>query len=414
MFTAFSTALSGLDAQATAIDVVGNNLANLNTPGFKASTCAFQDMISQALGGSYSDTQVGFGVGRPVTIREFSQGAIQTTSGNLDAAINGDGFFIVRDSGGSQLYTRAGNLQVDKDGNLITATGDKVQGWTGLNGTVDTTGPVGNLVLPVGALHGPAATKNVSVDLNLNASAQAGSADGTFSTTMDVYDSLGVSHSLTFTFTKSSTANQWDYSVSVPDSDLQNAFTPVKGTLTFNPDGTLATPAQTDPPIDIPIPGLADGAADMDLKWSLYDGLTGRLTQYSQESSPSAINQDGNPAANLIKVSIGNGGQIVAQYSNKQQVVVGQIGMALVRNPESLIAVGNNNYALSGQSAAPAIGLPNTGGRGDIVGSAVEASTADIAREFTNLIVYQRAYEANAKVVTTTDQMSQDTINLKQ
>jgi flagellar hook protein FlgE len=269
-------------------------------------------------------------------------------------------------------------------------------------------------VLPVGALHGPAATKNVSVDLNLNASAQAGSADGTFSTTMDIYDSLGVSHALTFTFTKSNTANQWDYSVTVPDSDLQNAFTPVTGTLTFNPDGSLATPAQTDPPVDVPIPGLADGAADMDVKWSLYDGLTPRITQYAQQSSPSALNQDGNAAANLVKVGVGSGGQIVASYSNQQQVVVGQIAMALVRNPNSLIAVGNNNYAVSGNSATPAIGMPNTGGRGDIVGSAIEASTSDIAREFTNLIVYQRAYQANAKVVTTTDQMSQDTINLKQ
>jgi flagellar hook protein FlgE len=414
MFTAFSTALSALDAQATAIDVVGNNLANLNTPGFKASTCAFQDMMSQALGNGYGETQIGFGVGRPGTIREFTQGSIQTTSGNLDAAINGDGFFVVRDSGGSQLYTRAGNLQVDKEGNLVTATGDKVQGWTASNGTIDPTGPIGNIVLPVGALHGPAATKNVSVDLNLNAAAQAGSADGTFSTTMDIYDSVGVSHALTFNFTKSNTANQWDYSVSVPDSDLQNAFTPVTGTLTFGPDGSLSTPAQTDPPVDIPIPGLADGAADMDVKWSLYDGLTPRITQYAQASSPSALNQDGNAAANLLKVSIGNGGQIVANYSNQQSVVVGQLAMAQVRNPESLMAVGNNNYALSGQSAAPAIGLPNTGGRGDIVGGAVEASTADIAREFTNLIVYQRAYQANAKVVTTTDQMSQDTINLKQ
>jgi flagellar hook protein FlgE len=414
MFTAFSTALSALDAQATAIDVVGNNLANLNTPGFKASTCAFQDMMSQVLGGGYGDTQIGFGVGRPTTIRQFTQGSIQTTSGNLDAAINGDGFFVVRDAGGSQLYTRAGNLQVDKDGNLVTATGEKVQGWTAANGTIDSTGTIGNILLPVGALHGPAATKNVSVDLNLNSAAQAGSADGTFSTTMDVYDSLGVSHALTFTFTKSNTANQWDYSVTVPDSDLQNAFTPVKGTLTFNPDGTLSTPAQTDPPVDVPIPGLADGAADMDVKWNLYNGLTPRITQYAQDSSPSALNQDGNAAANLVKVGIGSGGQIVASYSNQQQVVVGQIAMALVRNPNSLIAVGNNNYAVSGDTATPAIGMPNTGGRGDIVGSAIEASTSDIAREFTNLIVYQRAYQANAKVVTTTDQMSQDTINLKQ
>jgi flagellar hook protein FlgE len=414
MLTSFSTALSALDAQATAIDVVGNNLANLNTPGFKASVVSFHDLVTQSLGAGLGETQVGFGVGRPITLRQFSQGAIQTSSGTLDAAINGDGFFVARDGSGNQVYTRGGNLQVDKNGNLTTATGEKIQGWTNVNGALDTNAAVGDITVPVGALHAPVATKNVSVDLNLNSAAQSGGADGTFSTSMDVFDSLGNSHSLTLTFTKSNTANQWDYSISVPDKDLQNAFTPVTGTLTFNPDGTLATPPQTDPPVDIAIPGLADGAADMDLKWNLYDGLTPRITQFAQESSPSAISQDGSPAANLLKVGLGNGGQIIAQYSNQQQTVVGQIAMALVRNPESLIAVGNNNYALSSRTAIPAVGVPNTGGRGDIIGGSIEASTVDIAREFTNLIVFQRAYQASARVVTTVDQMSQDTINLKQ
>lgn len=414
MLTAFSTALSALNAQATAIDVVGNNLANLNTPGFKASVVSFHDLVTQSLGAGLGETQVGFGVGRPITIRQFSQGAIQTSSGQLDAAINGDGFFVAHDASGNTVYTRGGNLQVDKDGNLTTTTGEKIQGWSNVSGALDTNGPIGDIVVPVGALHAPTETKNVSLDLNLDASAQSGKPDGTFSTSMNVFDSLGNSHSVSFTFTKSTTANQWDYSISVPDADLKNPYAAVTGTLTFKPDGTLSTPASTDAPVDIPIPGLADSGSDMGLKWSLYNGQTPRITQFSQKSSPSAVFQDGSPVANLLKVGLANGGKIMAQYSDGQQTVVGQVAMALVRNPESLIAVGNSNYALGSRSALPAIGLPNTGGRGDIIGGSIEASTVDIAREFTNLIVFQRAYQANAKVVTTADQISQDTINMKQ
>jgi flagellar hook protein FlgE len=163
----------------------------------------------------------------------------------------------------------------------------------------------------------------------------------------------------------------------------------------------------------IPITGLKDGANDMNITWNLYDGTTPRITQFSQTSAVSANAQDGAPPANLIRVGLGDGGQILAGYSDGEQEVVGQVAMALVRNPDSMIAVGNSNFALSARSALPAVGLPNTGGRGNILGGAVEASTVDIAKEFTNLIVLQRGYQANARVVTTVDELSQDTINLK-
>src|SRR5579871_4911602 len=140
MFTSFSTALSALSATSTAIDVVGNNLANLNTPGFKTSQVVFRDLVTQSLGAGLGETQVGFGTGQPLTVREFSQGAIQTSSGLLDAAIQGDGFFVVQDASGQDLYTRAGNFQTDTSGNLKTDTGDMVQGWTAdpTTGLVDT------------------------------------------------------------------------------------------------------------------------------------------------------------------------------------------------------------------------------------------------------------------------------------
>jgi len=413
MFTSFSTALSALSADSTAIDVVGNNLANLNTVGFKTSDVSFHDLVTQSMGANLGDTQVGFGVGTPLTQRMFSQGAIQTTGGTLDAAIQGLGFFVVDGANGSTEYTRAGNFQVDQNGNLTTATGELVQGWTQMTGgQLNTNTAPGNITIPTGTVQPPSPTQNISFDLNLNAAGVSGSATGTYATSVTVYDSLGNSHIVTATFNKDATTpNQWDYSVSVPDADMQNPpFTPLTGTLTFNPDGTLSS--STAAPQPLVISGLADNAADMSINWNLYNGTSPRVTEYAQPSSVSAVSQDGSAAAQLVQVGVGNGGQILAQYSNGQQTVVGQIAMATIRNPASLVAVGSNNYELSANSALPAVGVAGTGGRGSVQGGALEASTVDIATEFTNLIVYQRAYEANSKVVTSVDELSQDTIQL--
>lgn len=413
MFTSFSTALSALNANSTAIDVIGNNLANLNTPGFKDNVVSFHDLVTESLGAGLGETQVGFGIGQPTTLRQFTQGALQTTSGPLDGAIQGDGFFVVQAPDGEIQYTRAGNFQVDQQGNLVTATGDKVQGWTQTNGVLNTNAPPSALVVPVGTISAPIATTNFSFDMNLNAAATAGPPADTFSASLPVYDSLGESHVLTVTFTKNSAVGQWDYSVSVPDAELNSPFTPVTGSITFNSQGKLATPAVTDPPPQISITGLADGASDMTVGWNLYNGQVPRITQFAQPSAKSAEAQNGAEAAQLTSVGIADGGRLVAKYSNGQQQDVAQLATALIRNPDSLIAVGNNNYQVSGVTALPAIGMPGTGGRGSIAGGALEASTVDIAREFTNLIVFQRGYQANAKVVTTVDQISQDTIALK-
>ena len=414
MFTSFSTALSALAAQSTAIDVVGNNLANLNTTGFKSSVVSFHDLVTQSLGAGLGDTQVGFGVGTPITLRQFSQGAIQTTGGTLDAAIQGDGFFVIQGPNQSTEYTRGGNFQVDKDGNLITATGEAVEGWTMANGVLNTNAPPSSVTIPVGTVQPPVTTKNMSFDMNLNAAAVPGTTNGTFATSVTIYDSLGNSHIVTATFTEdATTAGQWNYSISVPDADLQTPpFTPLTGSITFDSNGKLATPAPTDPSPQLQITGLKDGASDMTINWNLFNGTAPRISQYAQPSSISAVAQDGAPAAQLIRVAVGDAGQILAQYSNGQQTVVGQLAMATVRNPESLIAVGNNNYQLSARSALPAVGLPGTGGRGAVQGGAVESSTVDIAKEFTNLIVYQRGYEANSKIVNAVDSLSQTTINL--
>jgi flagellar hook protein FlgE len=411
MFTSFSTALSALNADSTAIDVVGNNLANLNTTGFKAVDVTFHDLVTQSIGAGLGSTQVGFGVGQPETVRQFTQGALQSTSGPLDAAIQGSGFFVVAGANNAIDYTRDGSFQVNASGDLIDANGAAVQGWSAQNGVLNTTGAVSNINVPVGTISAPVATTTMSLNLNLNAAAAAGA---TFSQSLTVYDSLGVSHQVTATFTKDATVGQWDYSVSVPNADLANPpYTPVTGSVTFDSNGVLLTPAATDAAPVIPVQGLADGASDMNVTWNLYTGTTPDLTQFAQPSALSSEAQNGSAAAQLSSVALGTGGQVLAQYTDGSSAVVGQLALAQISNPSSLTAVGNNDYQVSGDTAVPAVGAPNTGGRGGVVSGSLESSTVDIATEFTNLIIFQRAYEANGKVITTVDQMSQDTISLK-
>ncbi len=413
MLSSFSTALSALTADEIAINVVGNNLANLNTPGFKETVVAFSDLVTQSLGSGSGETQVGGGVGTPITLTQFSQGALQSTIGPLDAAIQGNGFFIVQGPNNTTEYTRGGNFQVNSAGTLETSTGQQVQGWTAEGGTVNTNGPLTAITVPTGTLTAPVATTASTVSLNLNATATA--ANGSFSTSVTAYDSLGTSHIVTYTFTPSGTPNQWNYSATLPAGDA-TTVTPATGTLTFDTNGNLISPLPTDPQPVIAASGMTDGASDMSITWNLYNGANGTtptVTQFAQASATNAVTQNGAASANLSSVSLGNGGQVIALYDNGQQVVVGQMAMASIRNPDSLIGSGSNNYLASGTTALPAIGLPGTGGRGSVLGQSVESSTVDMATEFTNLIVYQRSYEASAHVVTTVDQMSQDTIALK-
>jgi flagellar hook protein FlgE len=414
-----------MSATSTAIDVVGNNLANLNTTGFKASTLSFHDMVAESMGAGSVSTQVGLGTAPPTTVRQFTQGEAQPSTGPLDAAIQGDGFFVVHDvSSGQTLYTRAGEFQLDASGNLLTSAGQHVQGWNGTNGTVDPNGPVGDITLPVEQLQMPIATTEFTLNMNLNSAAAAASSDAKFSTSVQTMDSLGNPVLMTVTFTKDPTVSgKWSYQVTIPGDATTGgaAGTPTEllatpGTLQFDAKGLLTSPAAEDGGIALAVTGLSDGAADLNVTWNLFDPKTSKanLTQFAQASAVAAVYQNGDSAAQLIKVSMSDGGTIVGKYSNGSQVTLAQLALASIRNPTSLVAVGDNNYRVTADTSDPAIGTAGAGGRGDIVGGALEGSTVDIATEFTNLIRFQRAYQANSKVVTTIDQMSQETIGLKQ
>ncbi|MGD0499706.1 MAG: flagellar hook protein FlgE [Bryobacteraceae bacterium] len=417
MFTSLSAAVSGLRADSTAFSVVGNNLANLNTAGYKASVVYFRDLVTNAIGEGLTATEVGFGTASPITEREFTQGAVQSSTGTLDGAIQGEGFFVLKDASGVTSFTRAGNFTTDSNGVVVTDTGEHVQGWMvdPKTGQVDTNSPISDITLAVGSLKQPIATKDVTLDLNLN-SAAAVTGSPALSYPVQVYDSLGTAHVLTFDFTKKAD-NQWTYNVSLPGEDLTGGKpgTPsvlTTGELDFDSNGQLTSPAAGSP-IGITASKLADDASDLKLSWDPYNASgAGRITQFANASEVSASAQDGSAGAQLSQVGLSDGGTIVAQYSDGQQMVVAQLATASIRNPDSLVAEGNNKYQVTAGTATPVIGVPGTGGRGNVVGASIEASTVDVATEFTNLIVYQRAYEANAKVVTSADELSQETINL--
>jgi flagellar hook protein FlgE len=416
--SSFAIALSGLTADSAALDVVGNNLANLNTTGYKNSNVSFYDLLQQSVAGG--STQIGGGVSAPQTERIFSQGSIQLTGGNYDAAIDGNGFFVVQDPSGNTLYTRAGNFNLNAAGDLITATGQSVQGWSAENGVVNTSGATGTITIPSNALQTPSATQNMSLTVNLNAAGVVGEATGSFSTPIQVVDSLGVEHTLTVNFTETAPGN-WNYEVDIPGADVTSGTpgTPTavaQGSLTFDSNGNLTSP--TGPAqVAVAITGLTDTASDMNVNWNLATengNGTPLITQYSAASAVSASNQDGVPASTVTQVSIANGGAITAQFSNGNQEVIGQLALASISNPDSLIAVGQNNYEAGADTATPVLGVPSTGTLGTVEGGALEASTVDIATEFTNLIVYQNSYQANSKVILTLDQLTQALLAIKQ
>lgn len=421
MFTSFSTALSALDATSTAIDVVANNLANLNTTGYKDSTVSFQDLVTESTGAGLAQTQVGFGVAPPVTTAQFTQGSLETAGGTLDSAIQGQGFFVIQSATGAQQYTRDGTFQLAADGTLQTENGADVQGYSVTNGVVNTNQAIGNIVIQQGQIRQPVATQNISVSMNLDSTSTNGTPN-TFSTPIQVIDSLGNPETLTMNFTQSATNPlQWSYQVTIPGNattggtpGTPTALLATPGTLTFNSSGQLVSPPSTSGTIPLSISGLSDSAANMNINWKLYNSSGNpTITQFSQASAVSANSQDGVASAQVVSVAMANGGLVMAQYSDGTQEVVAQLALANISNPESMTAVGNNDYEASAATALPAIGTANTGGRGQILGGQLESSTVDIAQEFTNLITLQRAYEANSKVVTTVDQLSQDTINLK-
>ena len=409
----FSIPLSGLTAASQALSVISNNLANLNTVGFKESRASFRDLFYQAFGtnGANDPIQVGEGVALGSVTPTFTGGNLEGTGVPTDAAITGNGFFVTEQNG-VQSFTRAGNFTVDSQGQLTTQNGQLVMGYPAVNGVVSPSQSLAPLVINHGQLIPANPTTAIQTQTNLDASAAVGTS---FSTPITVFDSLGTSHVLTYAFTKTA-SNAWSYNITLPAADTGGAGAPTvisTGNVTFNPDGTLATPAA--PVTGIAITGLIDGAANINVTWNLQDANgNSLLTQSSAPSATANTFQNGYGSGTLSDFSITSDGTIEGSFTNNQTLALGQIVLANFANPQGLLRLGENSFQTTLSSGAPAIGTAGSGGRGTITGGSLEQSNVDIATEFSNMIITQRGYQANARVVTTFDQLTQDTINMKQ
>ena len=405
----FSIALTGLQANSTALNTIGNNLANLNTTAYKGQTTTFEDLFYQQVGSSNSNDPIQVGVGTKVsgTVSNFAPGSILPAAGQpTNMALSGSGFFVVQ-QGSVQSLTRAGNFQLDAVGNLTTIDGESVMGFPAVNGKVGLSSTLTPLALPVGETESALATQNVNLTVNLNSAAATTSQ---FSSPVTVYDTLGAKHVATVTYTKTS-ATTWTYDVALPPGTATGAATANTGTLTFDSTGKLVTPAANI--ANVGFTGMADGASDMSFSLNLYNAANvPTFGQSASANNTGETTQDGYASGTYVGFAVDASGTVSATFSNNQSVNVGQVAVASIANTNGLTRTGNNNYQTSEASGVATIGVAGVGGRALITDDALEQSNVDISTEFSNLIIAQRAFEANSKTVTTFDTVTQDAISM--
>ncbi|BBO88294.1 flagellar hook protein FlgE [Desulfosarcina ovata] len=424
MIGSLYSGISGLKANTSAMAVIGDNIANVDTTGFKTSRVSFANIFSSTL------SQSGLEIGRGVTMNgvnpQWDSGSLENTTSGTDLAVNGTGLFVVTDpSTGSTYYTRAGQFEWDSDGNLVTPDGFVVQGYS-----IDTDGEIGGLTdiaLPNGTSD-PSATTELTFGINLNSDAEAGD---TFTSSITTYDSLGSEVILDVVFVADGSGG-WDWSV---DVDPTSATCNTGGHIEFDVEGNLDTTASyydSDITVDddsdgdatndavsgnpvIAITGL-DGADDMSISWSYLDSSgdsDGSITGYASESTKTAQSQDGYPSGSLQSVSVDEDGYFTGIYSNGSMIPFAQIALADFPSYSGLAKMGSNLYAESLSSGQALIGTANTASLGSVSSSTLEMSNVDLATEFVEMITTQRAYQANSKVITTSDEILQELINIK-
>jgi flagellar hook protein FlgE len=409
--SAFSIPLSGLAASSSSLNVIANNLANLNTDGYKSETLSFADVFNQAQGtsGNGDPIQIGSGVETGETTSNFSNGGVSATGSSSNMALQGNGFFVVQNNGLTE-YTRDGNFTTNNAGQIVTASGQTVMGYPAVNGVVSTSGALAPISVSSATTIPGAATSSFSMNTNLDAGAAVGT---TYSEPITMYDSLGASHVLNVTYTNTAT-NTWSYNITLPAADTGGtgaATSVATGTMSFNSSGQLTSPTGTVTGINIT--GLADGAANMNLTWNLNgSGSAPTITQLASTSTTASTNQNGYGVGTLSGYTIEADGTVQGQFSNNQTLALGQVSVATFANNQGLQQVGDNNFQATIASGSAVVGQAGAGGNGSITGGSVEGSNVDLSTQFADMIVAQQGYEANAKVLTTLDQVSQATIQL--
>jgi flagellar hook protein FlgE len=407
MMRSMFSGVAGLRNHQIRMDVIGNNIANVNTIGFKGSRVNFQDILSQTIQGASAPQgnrggtnpmQVGLGVAIASIDTIFTDGSTQTTGKQTDLALQGQGFFVIND-GAKSYYTRAGNFDFDTAGNyIVPGTGLKVQGWmANAAGVVNTNGPTGNIVVPVGTSMAASATTTLDYTKNLNAEATVIPVTS-YQNSVTVYDSLGTDHLINVTFTKTG-ANAWSWSATTTDTTIGGL--PAVGTVNFGPTGAFAL--QTGGPLVLTAPG----ANNLNIVMN-FSGMT----QYAGESTVTGTG-NGYTSGALENVVIDTSGVLTGKYSNGRSQALAQVSLATFNNPGGLIKAAENMYEQSNNSGNAQVGTAASGGRGKIAPGTLEMSNVDLSAEFTNMIVTQRGFQANSKIITTSDEMLQDLVNLK-
>ncbi len=385
MLRSLFSGISGLRAHQQMMDVTGNNIANVNTTGYKSSQTVFQDTLSQMVNaagapqngsGGTNPAQAGLGVRLASINANFGQGAAQTTGKSSDMMIQGDGFFVVK-SGGESLYTRAGSFTFDANGSLTTPNGQIVQGWSGVDGVVNTAGAPGDIKLPIGISLAPEVTTDITLTGNFSYEAAIGD---TKEIPIKVIDENGAAQTMVVTFTKDD-AETWTMAL---------------------PDGTSTALHFTGGKPDVESVDLAPYAFDVR-----------DLTNFSGNTEARVSNSNGSTAGVLSSYTVSNTGQIVGVFSNGLKQTLGQVALANFNNVNGLEKIGDSMFRSTVNSGLAQVGAAGSGGLGLITSGALEMSNVDLAQEFTNLVIAQRGFQANSRIITTSDEILQELVNLK-
>ena len=419
----FQQGLSGLNATSKSLDVIGNNVANANTYGEKTSRAEFGDVYASAMNG-VSSSPIGIGVSLSAVTQQFTQGNIVTTDNSLDLAINGAGFFQMKDGPGALNYTRNGQFKVDRDGFVVNSQMQKLVGYPAdASGTI-LTGKADSLRMPTAGLT-PVATQSISMELNLDARAGvrtpstgpvinfADPSTYNSSTSLNVYDAKGQDVALTYYFQKASTDN-WDVYVTANGTSINvdPLGNPLAATrINFPSNG--GSPLSPSGPVLLNIPASLNSVGAQTLPLTGVELNVKGATQYGSSFGVTDLSQDGYSPGQLSGIQFESDGTITARFSNGQTQAAGQVLLATFRNPQGLQPLGNTSWAESFQSGDPIVGAPDEGNLGVLQSGALEESNVDLTAELVNMITAQRVYQANAQTIKTQDQVLQTLVNLR-
>lgn len=408
--SAMFTGVSGILTMGNAMNVIGDNIANVNTVGFKGNRSIFADILSSSVANGSTILQTGRGTFTQGISPSWEQGSFETTGNATDMGIQGAGFFVVsRPSDNTTFYTRAGQFILNDSGLLVNPQGNVVQGYKVLStvaGVVTTAGAATDISID-GVTAQPSATTAFRIGLNLNAAASSGA---TFATSFDVYNAIGERVTLTYTFTKAVAAQTWTYAVT---SSTGTVTTGASGTVTFNSTGALTVPAAD---TTLTIIGFASGSSNLTTTWDILDAIGNpynEITGYAAPSTTVSVIQDGYSTGTLRGLAVNTYGVISGLFSNGQTQNLYQLAIADFASPWGLSREGSTMYSETMQSGQPLLGKAGGGGLGTILGSALELSNVDLAGQFVKMIQNQRGYQANARVITTVDDMMAEAVNLK-